>query len=83
VTPFRSPSTRRASPSAAEGTSGSAKASSGLAEGISGASSILTEGWCISLEKTSGGTVVCPEAILASSSVVSLNRQVTWLSSSP
>jgi hypothetical protein len=39
VTPFRSPSTRRASPSAAEDTSGWAEVSSG-----SGVSSILTEG---------------------------------------
>jgi hypothetical protein len=39
VTPYRSPSTRRASPSAAEGTSGWAEASSGL-----GALSSLTDG---------------------------------------
>jgi hypothetical protein len=37
----------------------------------------------MSLEKTSEGTVVRPEAILASSSVVSLYRRATWLSSSP
>jgi hypothetical protein len=37
----------------------------------------------MSLEKTSGGTVVCLEAILASSSAVSLYRRAMWLSSSP
>jgi hypothetical protein len=37
----------------------------------------------MSLEKTFEGTVVRPEAILASSSAVSLYRQATWLSSSP
>jgi hypothetical protein len=36
----------------------------------------------MSLEKTSGGTVVRPEAILASSSAVSLYCWATWLSSS-
>jgi hypothetical protein len=76
VTPFRSPSMRRASPSAVEGTSGWAEASSG-------ASLILTDGLYISLEKTTGGTVVRPEAIFASSSAVSLYRRATWLSSSP
>jgi hypothetical protein len=44
VTPFRSPWTRRASPSTAEDTSGSAEASSGLVEGIPGVSSILDGG---------------------------------------
>jgi hypothetical protein len=34
----------------------------------------------MSLEKTSGGTVVRPEAILASSSAVSLYRRAMWLS---
>jgi hypothetical protein len=37
----------------------------------------------MSLEKTSGGTVVRPEAIFASSSAVSLYHQAMWLSSSP
>jgi hypothetical protein len=36
----------------------------------------------MSLEKTSEGTVVRPEAIFASSSAVSLYRQAMWLSSS-
>jgi hypothetical protein len=72
----------------AEGASGRAEGASGWAEGASvwaegasvwaegasgsGMSSILTEGRCRSREKTSGGTVVRPEAILASSSAVSL-----------
>jgi hypothetical protein len=57
-----------------EGASSWAKGASGWAEGASGSgtSSVLTEGWCRSREKTSGGTVVRPEAILASSSAVSL-----------
>jgi hypothetical protein len=42
-----------------------------------------TRGRCRSREKTSGGTVVRPEAILASSSAVSLWRWAMWLSSSP
>jgi hypothetical protein len=37
----------------------------------------------MSLEKTSGETVVRPEAIFASLSAVSLYHQVMWLSSSP
>jgi hypothetical protein len=37
----------------------------------------------MSLEKTFGGTVARPEAILARSSTVSLYRRATWLSSSP
>jgi hypothetical protein len=78
MTPFRSPSMRRASPSAAEGTSGWAEVSSG-----SGASSSLTDGRCMFLQKMFGGTVVRPDAILASSSAVSLYRRAIWLSSSP
>jgi hypothetical protein len=78
VTPFRSPSMRKASPSAAEGTSGWAEVSSG-----SGASSSLMDGCYMSLEKTSGGTDVRLEAIFTSSSAVSLYRRATWLSSSP
>jgi hypothetical protein len=58
----------------AEGASGRAEDASGWAEAFSGSgvSSVLMEGWCRSREKTSGGTVVRPEAILASSSAVSL-----------
>jgi hypothetical protein len=72
VTPLHSSSTRSASPSGAEGTSGQtvgtsdrAKGTSGWAEGASGSSvsSILTEGWCRSQEKASGGTVIRPEAV--------------------
>jgi hypothetical protein len=37
----------------------------------------------MSLEKTSGGTVIRLEAILASSSAVSLYHRAIWLSSSP
>jgi hypothetical protein len=76
---------RSASPSGAEGASGRAEGASGRAETFSGSgvSSVLTEGRCRSQEKMSGGTIVRPEAILASSSAVSLYRRATWLSSSP
>jgi hypothetical protein len=49
VTPLCAPSTRKASPSVAEGTSGWSEVSSG-----SGVSSILTDGSYMSLEKTFG-----------------------------
>jgi hypothetical protein len=70
VTPLRSSSTRNASPSGAKGTSGRIVGTSDRAKGTSGSgvSSILTEGWCRSREKASGGTVIRPEAILACSS---------------
>jgi hypothetical protein len=83
---------RSASPSRTEGASGRVEGASGYAEGASGwaeafsgsgVSSVLTEGCCRSREKTSGGTVVRPEAILASSSAVSLYHRAMWLSSSP
>jgi hypothetical protein len=37
----------------------------------------------MSLEKTSGGTVIRPEAILASSSAVSLYRRAIWFEFQP
>jgi hypothetical protein len=43
----------------------------------------LTDGLATSHAKTFGGTVIRPDAILASSSASSLYRRGTWLSSMP
>jgi hypothetical protein len=50
---------------------------------IEGHGSRLTDGWATSRAKTFGGTVIHPDAILASSSASSLYRRGTWLSSMP
>jgi hypothetical protein len=43
----------------------------------------VTDGWATSRAKTFGGTVIRPDAILASSSASSLYHRGTWLSSMP
>jgi hypothetical protein len=50
---------------------------------LEGHDSRLMDGWATSRAKTFGGTVIRPDAILASSSASSLYRRGMWLSSMP
>jgi hypothetical protein len=83
------PSSRESTYTSFEGSSSMGSAPVGLEgapEGSSrleGQGSRLTDGWATSRAKTFGGTVIRPDAILASSSASSLYRRGTWLSSMP
>jgi hypothetical protein len=83
------PSSRESTNASFEGSSSIASTpvgSEGAPEGSSwleGVSSRLTDDLATSRAKTFGGTVIRPDAILASSSASSLCLRGTWLSSMP
>jgi hypothetical protein len=83
------PSSRESTYASFEGYSSIGSAPVGFEGALEGSSwlegfgSRLTDGLETSRAKTFGGTVIRPDAILASSSAYSLYRRGTWLSSMP